>query len=187
MKRYFLLLLALTFPVTSSAREYMGYEVVSFPFTLAGGEVVKLPITAAGPIPAETRKLKVEVAGFSVGPSAKNPKAPVLSWHFGFTAKRLKPLESVEIAEVFPSKTVNTLVFDASPTLESGYWKGGVIAVPAGPQTTPWLYDTEASIFVFRFSVREKGKRPIVLYQPAWFSKEAKDVFRLQVARIAEN
>jgi len=165
----------------------MGYKVVNFPFPIAGGEIVRLPTADAGPIPAENREVKIEVAGFAVGPSPEDPKKAVLVWHFGFTAKRLRELESVEVAEVSPSDVAVPLIVDSKPELIENYWKSTISGVPVGSETTPWLYEEKASIFVFRFTLKQKNKKAFVLYQPAWFSAEAKDEFRAIAARLSES
>jgi len=171
---------------TANSREYMGYKVVNVPFPIAGGETVRLPVTEVGAIPAENRKALIEVAGFSVGPSNEDPKQAVLRWHFGFTSKRLKDLESVEVAEVSPSDVVVPLVLDLNPRLSEDYWMGSVSGGAVGPETTPWLYSEKASIYIFRFTLVEKRGKHMVLYQPAWFSAEAKEQFRAIAARITE-
>lgn len=182
-----LLALALAAGSSASAREFDGNKVYNMTFPVAGGEVIKLAITDAGPLPVENRKLKIEVAGFSVEPSPDDPQTVVLVWHFGFTAKRLKDLQSVEIAEVSPSATVRKLLRDDAPQLVDEYWKGALAGVPVGPDTTPWLYTDEPSMYVFRFTVHEKDRKPIVLHQAAWFSGNSKQIFREMAARARKS
>jgi hypothetical protein len=169
------------------AREYLGLEVVNLPFRIAGGKYIRLPVTDAGSVPAENRKVRIDEAGILMSAASDDPDwqfgvtdsdEPRLAWKFGFTAKSLRNLEYVKVHEVAPSDDAVSLVADLNPVLTDGYWSSKVAGVPIGTQTTPWLYKRKASIFVFRFTIKERNRKPFVLYQPAWFSAEAKALLR---------
>ncbi len=176
-------------------RTYMGYAVREMQFPIAGGEVVSLPVTDAGPIPAENRAFKIEVAGFSITPALFEPKRATLTWQFSLTAKSGKALDRVVVEEVFPSDTAQVLVDDRTPALKhtarepgpgdrADRWLGVTAGVEPTSASTPWLFTEKASIFVFRFRIHPAGGAPVVLYQPAWFSSPAKEAFRQNIARI---
>lgn len=173
----------------------MGYEVREMQFPIAGGEVVSLPVTYAGPIPAENRAFKIEVAGFNIQPALFEPKRATLVWQFSLTAKSLKALDRVVVEEVFPSDVAKVLVDDKAPSLQHAVreprpgdradrWLASTAGLEPSSTSTPWLFTPEASIFVFRFTIEAAGKSPVVLYQPAWFSSPAKEAFRQTIARI---
>jgi hypothetical protein len=185
MKAKIPLLVTLLF-LSSAARErtYMGYRVIDMEFPITGGKKVSLPMTDAGPIPAEDRAFKIEVAGFSIQPSILGPKQALLAWNFALTAKASKTLERVVVEEVFPTDVAKVLVDDQSPSLSGKMWSGGAAGVEANPASTAWLFTEEASVFVFRFTITPAGRPPVVLYQPAWFSPPVKEVFRQKIMQI---
>jgi hypothetical protein len=186
MKAKNLFLLAAVFLLTSAARErtYMGQKVVDLSVPIVGGETLSLPVTAAGPIPAENRAFKVEVAGFNVHPSLVGPREATLSWGFVFTSKASKELARVLVEEVYPGEVAKVVVDDRSPALKDKMWSGRSAAVLPSPDTTAWLYIEEPSLFVFRFTITPLGKSPVVLYQPAWFSPPVKGQFRQVIMNI---
>lgn len=168
----------------ASQNTYMGHKVVDMPFTVAGGKTVSLPITDAGPIPAENQSFKIEVAGFTVGPSKDNPSQAMLTWRFGLTAKSSQTLERVVVEEVAPAAVEKLLVEDHAPALKDKVWSGSSQPIEASKTSTPWLYTDKASIYVFRFTIKARGEPDAVFYQPAWFSKPAKEKFREMIAKI---
>src|SRR5688500_2932168 len=121
-------------------REFMGHKVIDVPFQIAGGQTVVLPITHAGPIPAEDRKAKVEVAGFMITRSKDDPKLAMIVWTFGLTIKSIKNVESISVAEVAPTVTEIPLVNDAAPKLAKKYWMGSTAPVAATRGVAPWLF-----------------------------------------------
>lgn len=165
-------------------REFMGQKVIETPFVLAGGTTVTLPMTDAGAVPADDGKVKIEVAGLIIEPSAENPKRASLIWTFGLTSKSIKNIESISVAEVAPTETEIVLVNDQAPTLTKKYWIGSSPPVEVTREAAEWLFADDTSTFVFRFTINERGKAPRVLYQPSRFSDEAKAYFREMVARI---
>lgn len=170
--------------IVALGREFMGYKVIDAPFAIAGGKTVVLPITDAGPIPAEDRRAKIEVAGFMIMPSEGDPQLAMLVWTFGLTNKAVKNVESITVAEVAPADAEMTLVNDIAPKFEKRYWIGRTTPVAATRESAPWLFADGASTFVFRFTISEHGKDARTYFQPASFSSEAKAHFRQMIERI---
>lgn len=179
-----LLLLAILLASCASQRTYMGHKVVDMPFIVAGGKTVALPVTDSGPIPAENQSFKIEMAGFTVRPAEDNPSQAVLTWQFALTAKSSQTLERVVVEEVAPSDIEKSFVEDRVPLLKGKTWSRTAQPLLASRTSTPWLYTDKASIYVFRFTIKAPGEPDIVLYQPAWFSKSAKEIFRERIAKI---
>jgi len=185
MKTKTLLVLLLLLATAARERTYMGQPVVDMQFSIAGGKTVSLPVTDGGPIPAEDRDFKIEAAGFSIQPSLFGSKQALLAWQFGLTSKTSKTLDRVVVEEVFPSDVSKVLVDDQSPSLSGKMWSGSTVGVAPNPTSTPWLFTEKASIFVFRFTITPAGSgRPVVLHQPAWFSRPVKEQFQQTIARI---
>src|SRR6185312_9339704 len=136
------------------------------------------------PISAENEKAKILVAGFVVRPSKEGAKNAVLAWAFDFAAKpSLQKLESVRVEEVAPSTSPVILVEDNSPVLKNGVWSGDASPIPANRTSTPWIFTDDKSVYVFRFTIKPSGEPAFILYQPAWFSGEAKQGFQKIIAR----
>jgi len=186
MKAKTLLIVVISILFLSAARErtYMGYQVVDKEFPIAGGKTVSLPVTQAGPIPAENQDFKIEAAGVSVQPSTLNPRQAALVWHFVLTDKASKALERVVVEEVYPDAVAAIVVDDHSPALKEKTWSGASASVEPSPIFTDWLFHDGDSVFVFRFTITPAGRPPVVLYQPAWYSRPIKEQFRQVVATI---
>lgn len=154
----------------------MGYKVTSMSFPLADGVTVLLPVTDAGPIPAENEKIKIEVAGYNVGPIPGQEKVPGLFWIFGFTSKLNQTIESVEVEEVFANDKAILVVDDQTPSLKGVTWSTHTGYTEVSPHGVPWLYTSKPTVFVYKFSIKIDGEQ-IVLYQPIYFSSRAKQLF----------
>lgn len=142
-------------------------------------------MTDAGPISAQNERAKILVAGFVVGPSRENERHAILAWGFDFEAKLpLKNLDAVKVEEVAPSASPVVLVEDNSPVLKDGVWSGNASPIPANRTSTPWLFTTDKSIYVFRFTIKFAGEAPFILYQPTWFSGAAKQGFQKIIAHV---
>ena len=156
-------------------------------FAIAGGQVVSLPMTTAGPISAENERAKILVAGFTVGPSKETEKHAILVWDFDFEAKpSLAKLEAVKVEAVAPGASPVTLVEDASPVLKNGVWSGEAAPIAANRTSTPWLFTSDKSVYVFRFTIKPVGEAPFVLHQPTWFTGPAKQRFQGIVAKVEQ-
>ena len=186
MIRLMILRALLLLAVSALAEAQPVEKTFKLPFKIAGVGWMDLRVSTAGALPAEDRKVRIEVAGILVSPSKEEPKRANLLWTFGFTNKGMKAVESVRVEEVSPTEVAITRVDDASPEFKDGYWIGNSVPTEATRDTQPWLYAEGPSNFVFRFSVKEPGKEPRVLYQVAAFSQEAKEYFRAQIKKINE-
>jgi len=181
------LLLGLCLMGCAAPRSYMGYRVVDFPFEIAGVGTVGLPVTDGGPIPAESDRFKVEVAGFVVGQSKRDPKQGEVTWRFVVSAKKEVELTNVTVEEVTPSKEARLIIKDEAPgkigNPKDVLWRASTPPASASPADSPWLYSDKASIYVFRFTINERGQAPVVLYQPAWFAVAAKQAMLKAIER----
>ncbi len=156
-------------------------------FVIAGGQTVSIPMTNAGPISIENEYAKILVAGFVIGPSKGNEKHAILAWGFDFEIKpTIKKLEAVKVEEVAPSTSAVILVEDNSPVLKGGVWSGNASPIPANRTSTPWLFTSDKSIYVFRFTIKPVGAPAFVLYQPAWFTGAAKRSFQEMIAHVEQ-
>jgi len=158
------------------AQEYMGHKVINMPFPLAGGEIVSLPVTDAGTIPAENEKIKIEVAGYNVGPIPGQEKVPGLFWIFGFTSKLNQKIESVIVQEVFSTDKAISVVDDEAPSMKGVTWSTHTGYAEVSASGIPWLYSNKPTFFVYKFSIKIDGEK-VVLYQPVYFSNRAKQLF----------
>lgn len=170
-------------PSTATQRTHQGHEVVEMPFVIAGGETIGIEVTDAGPIPAESHAFKIEVAGLSMQPSLFEPDQGLVAWQFALTAKRARRLERVVVEEVYPSDVARPIVDDTSPALEGKAWFGSGVGELPSPESTPWLYDGETSVYIYRFTVTAAGKKPVVLYQPSLITPDLKQ----QILQVAAN
>ena len=176
-------LLAVMLASCASQQKYMGHPVSQKSFMIAGGETVTLPVTAAGPIPAENEQFKIEVAGFSVGPSKVENGKKALIWGFALTNKVSVKLESVVVEEVAPTNQPKILVSDSAPESKNGVWRGSAQEIIPSAQTTPWLFENGTSTFIYRFSIKPKNAPVVVLYQPSSFAVQSKAVFRQMIGQ----
>lgn len=158
----------------ASQRSYHGQKVTDMPFPVAGGTTLMLPVTDGGPIPAQNDDIKIQVAGFVLHRAADHRSAPELSWTFAFTSRTGHRIEQVLVEEVGQGSTPRLMLADGAPRLEGGNWSGSTKAVSADPESAPWLYANSASVFVFKFSIKPEGMPVQTLYQPSWFSAQAK-------------
>jgi hypothetical protein len=167
------------------AETYNGLKVFNMSFQIAGGETLKLPATDGGPLPAQNDNIKIDAAGFIVSPSKANPELLAVTWVFAFISKKDQKIERVTVEEVVPSKTAILVFEDEAPKLEGKRWSGHVHPIDATPESLPWLYSNEPSIFVFRFSVFAQGEPVQIFYQPAWFPTQMKAAMIAPVTKRA--
>jgi hypothetical protein len=161
-------------------------KVLKLPFKIAGVGWVDLPVSTAGALPAEDRKTRIEVAGLVVGPDKEDPRKATLAWTFGFTNKSMKVVESVRVEEVSPATVAILKIDDPTPALRDRYWIGSSVPIEATRETQSFLYEEGPSYFVFRFTIKERGKEPRTLLQVATFSQAAKDHFQSKIRKINE-
>ena len=145
--------------------------VINFPFSIAGGtKTLMLPVSASGPLPAEDRRVRIDVAGFRI---SKGNTTTTITWMFSFTSKREQAIEQVVVEEL-SAATPLVMVRDDAPNLSDKSWHGSSEEMDASQQSQPWLYAEGLSVFVFKFTIKCRGKSPLVYYQPAWFPTAAK-------------
>lgn len=159
------------------SQTYMGQKVVNMPFPIAGGKILMLPVTDGGPIPAQNDKIKIQVAGFHVGPRKDNKKIPELTWVFGFTSKNDQKIKKVSIEEIASDDPTIQPIHDDTPQLKDNDWSASTESIEVNSRTLPWLYSSKPSIFVFKFAIAMEGEPEIVLYQPTWFPAKVKALF----------
>lgn len=152
-------------------RTYQGQPVKDVPFVIAGGQVIQHPITDGGPLPAENEFFKIEAAGLAFSRDQGNP---TLRWVFGMTGKKGQKVDRVLIEMVAPHDPALVLVDDKNPSFKGRNWSASTIPFPATKDKTPWLYQPNASVFVFRFTISVSGQTDQILFQPTWFSARMK-------------
>jgi hypothetical protein len=174
MKRVLLLIVVFLLSGCASSPASAPQHIVEMPFPIAGGQILRLPVADGGPVPAENDRIKIQVAGFIIGPSTSNPAIPSLSWTFGFKTKTDQKIEQVMVEEVGASDSAKLMLVDDSPNLKQGAWAGKSEATKADKRSAPWLYSSKPSIFVFKFSIKMQGMPVQILYQPSWFPAAVK-------------
>lgn len=133
MKKFCIIILLVTLVgcASKSKESYMGYEVISMPFNIAGGEVVYLPVTDAGVIPAEDNGFKMQVAGFTVGESAAKNNEAELVWNFAFSSTNKEKIQSIVVEELAPTQSIKRLVEVENPKVINGRWKLNLAPIDA--------------------------------------------------------
>jgi hypothetical protein len=169
---YSIILISILVGCTSVSKEtYMGRDVISVPFNIAGGNVVHLSITDAGVIPAEDNGFKMQVAGFTVAESNVHNNEAELVWNFAFSSTNSEKIESIVIEELAPTKIIKALAKVESPELIDGRWMLNLAPVSANKVTMPWIFRDKASFYVFRITINLESGKKSILTQAAWFSK----------------
>lgn len=171
-----LVLLSLCVAVCSQAAE--SSKMVEF--KIAGGQVVKCPATDAGPLPAESGPYKMEVAAFMTGQD-ESKQHTFLIFTFGISVQKKGKPTHIRVEDVSDESAV-TLVDDKSPKIEKKYWRGDAAPLMVQESSTPWVFDGKPTIRVFRVTISAKDGPDVVLYQPAWYSAQAKS----QIARLVK-
>jgi len=180
----FVLVLFLAGCGATTQKTYMGYKVFDVSYPVANNQILSFPTTDAGPIPAENDNYKIEVTGFSVGPSKEDPKKALLTWHFTVKSKKINKIETIQIDEIAPTYVEKMVLIDTDPTIKNGLWSGSLEPIEASSTSTPWLYAEKASFYVYRFTIKAENSEPVILNQLAWFSKPAKKSFQYNIKKI---
>lgn len=181
---YFVLILFLAGCGATTQKTYMGYKVFDVSYPVANNQILSFPITEAGVIPVENDNYKIELTGFSVGPSKEDPKKALLTWQFTLRAKKLNKIETIQIDEIAPTYVEKMVLIDTDPKIKNGLWSGSLEPIEASLTSTPWLYAEKASFYVYRFTIKAENSEPVVLNQLAWFSKPAKKSFQYTIEKI---
>ncbi len=145
--------------------------------TIAGGEVLTFKTSNGAPLPAETAKLKIDTAGFMVGMAKDPAKHAGLTWTYGFSVKGSAKIANVKVEELSPTAPPAELIRDEDPTLTNGRWMGRRAAIDTTDPAIAWLFTNKPSAFIFRFTVRFQDGDVQVLHQLAVFSAEAKAIY----------
>lgn len=181
---YFILILFLAGCGATTQRTYMGYKVFDVSYPVANNQILSFPVTDAGPIPAENDNYKIEVTGFSVGPSTEDPKKALLTWNFRLRTKKASKIETIQIDEIAPTYVEKMVLKEVNPKIKNGLWSGSLEPIEASSTSTPWLYDDKASFYVYRFTIKAENSEPVILNQLVWFSKPAKKSFQHTIEKI---
>jgi hypothetical protein len=145
--------------------------------TVSGGQQVKLTRVGDNFAQAEDERFVVTESGLTTfRQGGKN----FIRWQFTIRAKQAGNLARVRVEDVDGTQPVLILQDDA-PVLDNTYWTKQSALIPANPRSAPWLYAAQPTLRVFRVLVVETGGRQSVLYQPANFTKKAKDALRYQM------
>ncbi|CAH0535396.1 hypothetical protein VST7929_02969 [Vibrio stylophorae] len=163
---------------------YMGYDVVSMPFNIAGGDVIYLPVTDAGAIPAENNGYKMQVAGFTIGESKVHDNEAEIIWNFAFSSMSDQEISNIVIEELAPTKVIKVLAEVENPQLIDGRWSLNLEPSKASAINTPWIFSDKASVYVFRIIINLESGEQVILNQPAWFSKPVLNGFASQIISI---
>lgn len=141
-------------------------------YTIAGGELIQLPLAAGGALPSQTKNAKIEVTGFMV-----NDEKAELTYTFGFSALSGRSLKRVVVEDV-SGPTAVRLVDDASPVLDSRYWKGFSTPRRAGDETLGWLHAPGNTEKVFRFVITFADGETESIYQASIWRGQSKPIIR---------
>ncbi|QDE30947.1 hypothetical protein [Shewanella polaris] len=186
MKKIYLVLLifAIAGCASKSNKTYMGHDVISMPFNIAGGNVVHLPVTDAGVIPAEDNGFMMKVAGFSVAESKAHKREAELVWNFAFSSTNTEKVQSIIIEELAPTKVIKQLLKVENPKIVDGLWISNLEPINANKENTPWIFKNKASIYVFKITINLKSGEQTTLTQAAWFSKPVLATYAKQISLI---
>ncbi|MBB1271186.1 hypothetical protein [Shewanella sp. SR44-3] len=169
---------------SKSNETYMGHDVVSMPFNIAGGNIIHLPVTDAGVIPAESNGFKMQVAGFMVGESKINKNEAELIWNFAFSSANNEKIRNIVIEELAPTKVIKVLAKVENPQLTDGRWHFNLEPTKANTINTPWIFRDKASIYVFKITINLESGEQTILNQAAWFSKPVLKNYAKQISLI---
>jgi len=162
----------------SSSSEIRPSEMVQL--AIAGGRTVALPVAR----PSENDIAIIRSAGFVIEPSQANSKQPILKWKFSVQPKTSNLIEEIIIEEVAPSATPITYLSAKFPTLKDNLWTGFCEPQQISQASLPWLYSTDQSIFVFKFTVKIQNHEPSTLYQACWYSHALKVLFLSKASQV---
>jgi hypothetical protein len=141
-------------------------------FKIAGGQTVQCPATDAGPLPARSGPYQMEVAAFMTG-KAGDGKPPSLTFTFGLSVENNAAPARIRVEDVTDEAAI-LLVDDREPKLVKKYWRGDAAPTPVSEQSTPWIFDPKTTIRVFKVTISARNAPDVILYQPAWYSAQAK-------------
>lgn len=139
-----------------------------------GDRKVSVTMKDGMPISAEDKNIKIQVAGLGSSPDKSDPTKRTLFWMFGFTQKQGPKIIEIKLEELSSDKPDRLVTTDAVPNLKKDYWSFTAEPVVISESTTPWLYESRNSAFLFRFTIRFEGGSQSVLDQMSIFPGQAK-------------
>lgn len=181
----YLLPVVLGAALLSGCAMYKGQVVQQVQFKLDGGKTASFPMVRGGALPAENEDYKIEEAGYFAELTPGSIEKSVTRQTFTLFVKKGAILEYVRIEQVDTTDGHLQLVLqDDAPVLKDQRWFGRSKPIALNIDVSPWLYNTGNSTFLFKFTIKAKDSPAIVMYQPLFFSKAAKD-FYMSVLRGA--
>jgi len=177
MKKTLIILIMFVAGCASNTKNntYMGYQVFYKNYQIANDEIISLPITKAGPIPAEDKSYKIEVAGIMTGPSKKEIGKSSLVFGFSFSIKKSNQLSRVLVEQVYPAKQSIVLIEDNNPKNENKSWSNRTAPIEINKSNLPWFYEKGTTTFVFKITIESANGEITTLYQPSSFFEQAKE------------
>ncbi len=145
---------------------------------VAGGMRVRLTSVGESFAQAEDKDYVVTESGLTTfRKSGRN----FVRWQFAVRLKHPGAPARIRVEEV-SGVQARPILDDGAPTIDETYsWTKQSDLIPANPGSLPWLYQPETTLRVFRVSVTNREGKTAVLYQPANFTKTAKDAIRFQM------
>jgi hypothetical protein len=163
--------------LTGCIATHQGFIKNNVDFKIDGGKVITMPMTRAGALPTENEFYKIEGAGILASLKKGEPESSELTWSFSFLAKSLQELESVTVEQVTATGELIPMLQDKSPKLKRGSWFGRSNSYTMSKTVSPWLFSNSDSTFLFKFTIVEKNKPAVVMYQPSLISKGTKSIY----------
>jgi hypothetical protein len=147
------------------------------PVAIAGGQTVTMRKIGTSFVGGENERFAITESGLNpFRQSGKN----FLRWQFTFRAKQPTRLRRVIVEDVSGDAPV-MLVDDRHPVIDGIEWTRHSELTPANPVDAPWLFDSRATLRIFRFTIREDENQESILYQAALFNRKAKDAIRFHM------
>jgi hypothetical protein len=171
------LLTSLLFSACAAGPTYLGHAVSETSYKVDGGKTIKLPITRAGALPVENENYKIEGAGVIASMTKGDPSNSKITWTFSFVSKKSAELDSVVVEQVTDSGGLELAVKDNTPSLKNKNWVGRSATASMTKESSPWLYSSSNSTFVFKFTIKAKDGSAVVMYQPSIISSRAKAMY----------
>ena len=139
-----------------------------------GQDKIEIAINKGLPLPAEDKNIKIEVAGLVAGADKTESAKRSIFWIFGFTQKNDSKVARVRIEELFQGKPARLVITDGMPEIKNKQWSWSDEKLPISKETTPWLYDSKTSGFLFRFIIEFENGDQSILHQLSVISPQAK-------------
>jgi len=139
-----------------------------------GQDKIEIVFNNGLPLPAEDKNIKIEVAGLGAGADKTEPTKRSIFWIFGFTQKNDSKVTRIQIEELFQGKPARLVIVDGMPEIKNKQWSWSGEKLIISNETTPWLYDSKTSGFLFRFTIQFENGNQTILHQLSVISPQAK-------------